>query len=61
MSLLAHISSRWYGYEALIPEALLDEAAHRFALLGDPSRLRILSTLHEAGEVPVGELATSAG
>jgi ArsR family transcriptional regulator len=29
--------------------------------LGDPSRLRILSTLHAAGEVPVGELADRSG
>jgi len=46
---------------ALIPETLLEEAARRFALLGDPSRLRILSTLHAAGEVPVGELADRSG
>jgi DNA-binding transcriptional ArsR family regulator len=45
----------------LIPETLLEEAARRFALLGDPSRLRILSTLHLAGEVPVGELAVRSG
>jgi DNA-binding transcriptional ArsR family regulator len=45
----------------LIPEALLEEAAHRFALLGDPSRLRILRTLDEAGELPVGELADLSG
>ncbi|HAF18674.1 MAG TPA: transcriptional regulator [Chloroflexi bacterium] len=45
----------------MIPETLLDEAARRFALLGDPSRLRILSTLHAAGEVPVGELADRSG
>jgi DNA-binding transcriptional ArsR family regulator len=45
----------------LIPETLLEEAARRFALLGDPSRLRILSTLHVAGEVPVGELAVRSG
>lgn len=45
----------------MIPEALLEEAAHRFALLGDPSRLRILRTLHEAGELPVGELARLSG
>ncbi len=45
----------------MIPETLLEEAARRFALLGDPSRLRILSTLHVAGEVPVGELAVRSG
>ncbi len=45
----------------MIPEALLDEAARRFALLGDPTRLRLLSVLHAAGELPVGELAGRAG
>jgi DNA-binding transcriptional ArsR family regulator len=45
----------------LIPEGLLEEAAHRFALLGDPSRLRILRALLDIGEVPVGELAGVTG
>ena len=45
----------------MIPETLLEEAARRFALLGDPSRLRILSTLNEFGELAVGELATLSG
>jgi DNA-binding transcriptional ArsR family regulator len=46
---------------ALIPDVLIDEAAHRFALLGDPSRLRVLRSLHESGEVSVGELAELSG
>ena len=45
----------------MIPEALIEEAARRFALLGDPSRLRILSTLNESGELAVGELAALSG
>jgi DNA-binding transcriptional ArsR family regulator len=45
----------------LIPEALLEEAARRFALLSDPSRLRVLSALHSAGETSVGELAGLSG
>ncbi len=45
----------------MIPEALLEEAARRFALLGDPSRLRLLSCLHAAGELSVGDLAQRAG
>jgi DNA-binding transcriptional ArsR family regulator len=45
----------------LIPEALLEEAARRFALLGDPSRLRVLSALHGMGEVSVGELSVASG
>ena len=43
----------------IVPEAVLDEAARRFSLLGVPSRLRILSTLHDAGECTVGELAAA--
>ena len=45
----------------LLPDALIDEAAHRFALLGDPTRLRILRALHESGETSVGQLAETAG
>ena len=45
----------------MIPEALIEEAARRFALLGDPSRLRILSTLNVSGELAVGELAPLSG
>ena len=36
----------------MVPDALLDEAARRFALLGDPSRLRILRVLHEGEATP---------
>ena len=45
----------------VIPEALLEEAARHFALLGDVSRLRVLRTLHESGEVSVGDLAELTG
>jgi DNA-binding transcriptional ArsR family regulator len=41
--------------------ALIEEAAHRFALLGDPTRLRILHTLMERGELSVGEVAAASG
>jgi DNA-binding transcriptional ArsR family regulator len=37
------------------------EAAHRFALLSDPTRLRILHTVMERGEMSVGAIADSAG
>jgi DNA-binding transcriptional ArsR family regulator len=36
-------------------------AAHRFALLGDPTRLRILHTVIERGEMSVGVIADAAG
>jgi DNA-binding transcriptional ArsR family regulator len=45
----------------VIPDALLDEVARRFALLGDPTRLRIVRAMHECGECTVGEIADAAG
>jgi DNA-binding transcriptional ArsR family regulator len=45
----------------MVPEVVLDEAARRFALLGDPTRLRIMSVLQGRGECSVGELAQAAG
>jgi len=41
--------------------ALIEEAAHRFALMGDPTRLRILHALMERGELSVGDVAEAAG
>jgi ArsR family transcriptional regulator len=46
---------------AVVPDTLLDEVARLFALLSDPTRLRLLSTLHDSGELPVGELAERTG
>jgi ArsR family transcriptional regulator len=40
---------------------VLEETAARFALLGDPTRLRLLSLLLERGESPVSGLAEAAG
>lgn len=40
---------------------LLEEAARRFALLGDPTRLRILHVVIDDGERSVGDIADSAG
>jgi DNA-binding transcriptional ArsR family regulator len=45
---------------ALVPGPLLEEAAARFALMGDPTRLHLLSLLCERGETSVGELAEAA-
>lgn len=41
----------------VVPVDLLEEAARRFALLSDPTRLGLISALHEAGELSSGELA----
>jgi DNA-binding transcriptional ArsR family regulator len=40
---------------------MLEDVARRFALLGDPTRLRIVRVLHERGEGTVGEIAAAAG
>lgn len=40
---------------------VLEETAARFALLGDPTRLRLLHLLLERRESTVGELAAAAG
>ncbi|GIU94503.1 MAG: hypothetical protein KatS3mg012_0960 [Gaiellaceae bacterium] len=45
---------------AVVAEELLDDVARRFALLSDPTRLRLIGVLHEAGELPSGELAERA-
>lgn len=39
----------------------IEQAAHSFALLGDPTRLRILHTLMEHGELSVHAVAEAAG
>ncbi len=44
----------------MTPE-LIEEAARRFALLGDPTRLRIVHTLMESGELSVGQAAEASG
>lgn len=46
---------------AVIPDELLDDVARMFGLLADESRLRLLRTLHEGGELGVGELADRSG
>lgn len=41
-------------------DAMVEAAAHRFALLGDPTRLRILQAIMTSGELSVGAIATAA-
>ena len=45
----------------VLPDALVDDVARRFALLGDPTRLRVVRTLHDAGECSVQETAEIVG
>ena len=46
---------------AVVPDSFLEDVARRFALLGDPTRLKIVSVLHGGGESTVGEIADAAG
>lgn len=46
---------------SVVPDALLDDVARLFSLLGDGTRLRLLRELHDAGELSVGELAERTG
>jgi DNA-binding transcriptional ArsR family regulator len=45
----------------VVPDAMIEDVARRFALLGDPTRLRIVRALHESGGSTVGEAAAAAG
>jgi ArsR family transcriptional regulator len=44
-----------------VPDSLIDEAARRFALLSDPTRLRILAMLLEREPMTVTELSDALG
>jgi DNA-binding transcriptional ArsR family regulator len=46
---------------ALAPGPVLQQTAARFALLGDPTRLHLLSLLLNRSDYSVGELAAAAG
>lgn len=46
---------------AVIPDSFLEDVARRFALLGDPTRLKVVRALHEGGEAAVGEIAGAVG
>jgi DNA-binding transcriptional ArsR family regulator len=44
-----------------VPTEALEDVARRFALLSDPTRLRVLKELHDSGESTVSALAEAAG
>ena len=44
-----------------VTDEMIEEVARRFALLSDPTRLRILHVLLEEGEQPVQKLAKATG
>ena len=47
--------------EALGDPAAIQASAHRFSLLGDPTRLRILVAINSAGPISVSDLAVATG
>jgi DNA-binding transcriptional ArsR family regulator len=44
-----------------VKESEIEAAAHRFGLLSDPTRLRILRAVMEHGEMPVHAIAEATG
>jgi DNA-binding transcriptional ArsR family regulator len=46
--------------QVAVPTVLITQAAERFRLLSDPTRLRLLNELDLQEELPVGELAERA-
>jgi len=44
-----------------VKESEIEAAAHRFGLLSDPTRLRILRVVMEQGEMPVHAIAEATG
>jgi DNA-binding transcriptional ArsR family regulator len=48
---------RSYRHGMTMSLDLVEQAAHRFALLGDPTRLRIMNALMECPELSVGDIA----
>ena len=45
----------------LVPREHIEQAARRFKLLGDPSRLELLNILYEGGEMSVHEIVDASG
>lgn len=47
--------------QQLVPQPMLERAARRFKLLGEPTRLLLLNQLHVHGEMTVQELVEATG
>jgi DNA-binding transcriptional ArsR family regulator len=59
--LIAHLRTSVYSYVVTVPSGLVEEVARRFALLSDPTRLRILDALLQRDDITVSELAGVVG
>jgi DNA-binding transcriptional ArsR family regulator len=59
--LIAQLRTPMYSRPVTVPAGLVEEVARRFALLSDPTRLRILDVLLERADITVTELAGAVG
>jgi DNA-binding transcriptional ArsR family regulator len=59
--LIAQLRRPMYSRWVTVPAGLVEEVARRFALLSDPTRLRILDVLLERDDITVTELAGAVG
>jgi DNA-binding transcriptional ArsR family regulator len=59
--LIAQLRKFVYAHVVTVPAGLVDEVARRFALLADPTRLRILDALLQRDDITVSELAGVVG
>ena len=57
----AYVIAQLHGYARRVLDWEITASARRFSLLADPTRLRILHTILEAGELSVGAIAAAAG
>lgn len=55
------VNDQLHSYRRDMQEWEIVEAAHRFALLSDPTRLRILHAVMVGGELPVHAIARLSG
>lgn len=59
--MIAQLRTPIYSHVVTVPAGLVDEVARRFALLSDPTRLRILDALLDRADITVSELANVVG
>lgn len=58
---MAFVIAQLHAYIRDMNDFEITAAAHRFALLADPTRLRILHTVMTRGEISVGAIAEASG
>ena len=58
---IAQMRNSLYGRPMSVPDEMVEDVTRRFALLADPTRLRILGVLLEREDATVSELAEEVG